>query len=483
MSELKNLKFEATIDTSSIEVLNSEFSKAKAYIMYYGENRNKSYMSKETVEAAIPSLFNVPVIGEFLEKKEDFGSHGGKLIISSEGMEYVMTTVPYGVVPESCNPRFETVDEKEYLVADVILWSGRYEELQKTVNEFSNQSMEINVLSGEFKEDKDYYDIQGFEFSALCLLGQEVIPCFESSKVIAYSLDGFKSEMDEMLKQYKLFMKQDESVEEVEQTENFENEGEEEATIVEEVETKPVSREFELTAQQKLEKLHNSLPTERVTQPNPNEPDEEEWVSTTTYWVMDYNSEYVYISVNYWDMNTDKYYQVRAKYTETDVDAIVDKSTFEEIFSKWLTQSEIDALETERNRQVMELQQERHDLLKEVEAFKADADSKNNIISELQSFKDKIEMELKQSEIEEIISDFENVLKDNEEFLKIKENAVNLEIDELEKELFALEGKVKHVKSKKEKKPVTFSRVSVVENDGGVKTSSYGSADKYIPKK
>lgn len=203
--KIDKLKFTAMIDKSTFEVLNSEFTKAKAYILYCGDNRNKSRLSKKTVEEALPTLYNIPVVAEYIEKKEDFGGHGGKIIISDEGVEFIQTTRPYGLVPESANPRWEMVEDKEYLVTDIILWSGRYPELEKTISEYSNQSMEINVFDGLWLKEEDIYDITKFEFSALCILGQSVEPCFEDAKIVTYGLDEFKQELDEMFKKYKEF--------------------------------------------------------------------------------------------------------------------------------------------------------------------------------------------------------------------------------------------------------------------------------------
>lgn len=207
---MEKKKFTAFIDTKTFEDLNSEFKKAKCYILYADQNRNGSDLPKEVVEAAFPSLYNIPIVGEFKETVEDFGTHGGKIEISDEGIKYVQTTKPYGLLPESCNPRWENVKqedgtEKEYLVADAILWYGRYPELQTTIDSFSNQSMEINVFDAEVTDDGTY-KIKQFEFSALCLLGREVEPCFEQAKIVAYGLDEFKAGLDELIKNYKQFV-------------------------------------------------------------------------------------------------------------------------------------------------------------------------------------------------------------------------------------------------------------------------------------
>src|SRR5690554_7442615 len=66
----------------------------KVYIAYAGKNRNFSIISKETFEKMIPSLYGIPIVGEWKEEKEDFGTHGGKIEISDEGIKYIETTKP-----------------------------------------------------------------------------------------------------------------------------------------------------------------------------------------------------------------------------------------------------------------------------------------------------------------------------------------------------------------------------------------------------
>ena len=49
-------------EISDIKGLNSSFDKGVLRICYAGKNRNGSYLSKETIEKSIPTLFNCPVV-------------------------------------------------------------------------------------------------------------------------------------------------------------------------------------------------------------------------------------------------------------------------------------------------------------------------------------------------------------------------------------------------------------------------------------
>jgi hypothetical protein len=215
----KTMRFEFNI--SNVEKINPLFSKAIVRVAYHGINRNNSYISKETFNKAIPTLFNIPVVGEYLESKDNFGGHGGKLEISDEGIKWIQTTKPYGVVGENAKVYWEEVTEKdgsvhEYLTVDgVYLWTGRYEELNLLLERNYGQSMEIEIQNGNFAiiDGQEVFKIDDFVFSALCILGVDkgdnpddhVEPCFESASIMAYSLDKeeFKKQFKQMLDELK----------------------------------------------------------------------------------------------------------------------------------------------------------------------------------------------------------------------------------------------------------------------------------------
>lgn len=213
----KQMLFNASI--SDIEEVNPLFSKCKILVMHHGENRNNTYISKESVEEAAKTIFNIPIVGEFLEEAENFGGHGGKIVVTDDGeFKYVQTTKPIGVVAMDANPRWEFIKDKddikrEYLVVDGYLWNKYQSEVDTLKLQDFGQSMEIEVVNGGSKtvNDHKYYDIQKFLFSALCILGVDkdgsgyVEPCFADAKISVYGLnkDKFKADFSLMIKELK----------------------------------------------------------------------------------------------------------------------------------------------------------------------------------------------------------------------------------------------------------------------------------------
>lgn len=218
MTENKTYRYETDIEfSSSANKLNTEFALVDVLVCYAGKNRNRTSISKETIEKALPSLYGVPIVGEYLYKEgtNDFGTHGGKIVIDDNGIRYEETTKPYGFVPKDAVENAEWIvikdtdnhhTEREYLkLKDCIVWVGRYDELECLVKEKRPQSMELTINNGHY-DDEDYFVIDDFTYSALCILGTDIEPCFESACIGRFEYDNFKKEYSDMLSRYELYL-------------------------------------------------------------------------------------------------------------------------------------------------------------------------------------------------------------------------------------------------------------------------------------
>lgn len=208
---------EIKIIQSSVKKLNPQFSLCDVLVCYHGDNRNMTSLPKKVIEENLYSIYGVPIIGEWIYKldgtdEKTWGSHGGRVIIDDNGIHFEQTTKPFGFVTKEAadNASWVTVTEKdghtknEYLkLSGCILWTERYEESKTILDENYGQSMEIEFKKGHYREDH-YYEAEEFIFSALCILGTDVEPCFESACIGRhYELDSFKKEFSLMLDEYK----------------------------------------------------------------------------------------------------------------------------------------------------------------------------------------------------------------------------------------------------------------------------------------
>ena len=190
--------------------INPLVSNCQIKVLYIGENRNRSYISKEVAEDMAKSLRGTPIVGYYVEDKKDFGDHGEQLVIDGEGFHFNTLTKPYGFVAPDAKvwfQDFEDMDERgiktvrTYLVTDGYLWTGQFEECRSLLTNAKNQSMELDseTLNGEWSNavnnNYELFIINDAIFSKLCILGDDVEPCFEGASIApkAYNLDFQKT--------------------------------------------------------------------------------------------------------------------------------------------------------------------------------------------------------------------------------------------------------------------------------------------------
>lgn len=186
-------------------------SKCEIKVLYVGENRNGSFINKETAATMAQTLPGCPIVGYYSDSKEDFRDHGDQMIIDGDGIKFKCQTVPYGFVAPDTKvwfQDFEDTDEfgntivRTYLMTEGYLWTEQYKEAQKVINEGRPQSMELDekTLKGHWSTDNnrgiDFFIINDAIFSKLCILGEDVEPCFEGAAVTAPDVSSHFS-MDE----------------------------------------------------------------------------------------------------------------------------------------------------------------------------------------------------------------------------------------------------------------------------------------------
>ena len=389
-----------------IKPVNPEFDLVKIYVQGVGKNRNGSYMSKENIEKALPTLNYCPVVGHIIEYTDNDGNKrryiGGHDYEIDDNWEFKNLTVPYGVVVENSYD-WETVNEYgtdvEYLTANAILWTGRYPELKECIysdDTWFNQSMEINIGEGKYRpldEDSNYTEFLEWDYSALCLLGkadenstnghtdssEHTEPCFISSRVLPVEFE--KSEFEMIMTEMKQKLSQ-----------CFDNQ-----SSNSEVDNKDKidGKEDEVVENEKEEVIET---VEEV-----NEESTEEVVENTTEETPD-------AEVNE-DTNTE------SENEEVQEDETVVEASVEETVEETVEMSELDSLKAE------------------YEEYKNSHSHTNEEFDELQKYHDNAEFEKIHAERDAMLSDEKySVLAENEAFTELKKNMDNYSLADLEKE-------------------------------------------------
>lgn len=210
--------------------INPLMSQCEIKVFYLGENRNHSYITKEVAYEMAKTLRGAPIVGYYKEEDQDFRDHGDKVVIDDEGVHFQCQTKPYGFVAPDAKvwfQKFEDYDDfgnavvREYLMTTGFLWTGQYEECKSVIEgEGKPHSMELdeNTLQGHWAENNkngmEFFIINDAIFSKLCILGDNVEPCFEGSSVSAPKVsssfaldDNFKKTLFTMMQELQTALK------------------------------------------------------------------------------------------------------------------------------------------------------------------------------------------------------------------------------------------------------------------------------------
>ena len=166
--------------------LNPMMSKTRVKTFYKYHNRNGGYFTDEMSEVLVKNAPGSPVIGHFDYETLDFTSH----VRANESRAYgFIPPIDSGFAWEAHLDKDGVI--RDYACFDVVLWSERYAEAKFIPGK--PQSMELNpkTIKGEwkmFEDGKEAFEYTHSDLMGLCVLGEEVEPCFEGAAF--YTQDG-----------------------------------------------------------------------------------------------------------------------------------------------------------------------------------------------------------------------------------------------------------------------------------------------------
>ena len=250
------------------DALNPGISKADVKVLYLGENRNGSFINKETAMKMSETLRACPIVGAYRKDIDDFGDHGEIIHIENGEITFDCATVPYGFVAPDAKvwfKEFTDYDEfgntvnREYLMTTAYLWTGQYPEIERCVKEGMGQSMELDgkSIDGHWAENSEsgieFFIINDASFTKLCVLGDGVEPCFEGASVEApnisdkFSKEGFTTTLYNMMNELKFALAENADAENA-NAENAEKTDDSESVVEETTDFAEKAEEAEETA-------------------------------------------------------------------------------------------------------------------------------------------------------------------------------------------------------------------------------------------
>lgn len=212
-----SIPVENTIELLNFTPFNPLISKCEIKVCYVGEdaNRNHSVITKAVATEMAKTLPGSPIVGFYNEEAGDFEEHNRVIDISNGKFNIKDTTRPYGFVDFSAKVWFQKfVDdgvEHEYLMTEGYIWTDIYPESKRIIEKGNNQSMELHnkLTKGKWTKDDNgspkFFIINEAVIQKLCILGENVEPCFEGAGIAAHFSfdDDFKNNMFAMMNELK----------------------------------------------------------------------------------------------------------------------------------------------------------------------------------------------------------------------------------------------------------------------------------------
>ena len=209
-----SLRMNTPCEFINLQPVNPLISRVQIKVCYVGDepNRNGTVITKDVARQMANSLPGSPIVGFYNETKEDFEEHNRIIDLSNGKFEFKDTTRPYGFVDLNAQAWFQKFEddgvEHEYLMTEGYLWTGQYPEAKRVLAKSNPQSMEIENVDGTWarndKDDYEFFIINEAIISKLCILGEDVEPCFEGASIskVEFSFsDNFTNTYNTFIKQ------------------------------------------------------------------------------------------------------------------------------------------------------------------------------------------------------------------------------------------------------------------------------------------
>ena len=320
--------------------INPLMSKCEIKVLYLGENRNRSYISKEVATEMAKTLRGAPIVGYYKEEKDDFADHGEQIIFDDEGIKFNCLTKPYGFVSPDAQvwfQEFEDTDDfgnkikREYLMTTGFLWTEQFEESKRVIEKGNNQSMELDekTLDGHWSTNvnngMEFFIINDAIFSKLCILGEDVEPCFEGATITAPTVsktftkvdDNFRQTLFTMMQDLKFALEGGKNME-IEERKEIEENTLEETANVEESSMETIEEVEENTGEDNSvsDIVEDETPSEELTNENSEEDSIDTTIEENENSLEEETSEESSISIDEYNLLKNSYDELTEKYNE-----------------------------------------------------------------------------------------------------------------------------------------------------------------------
>lgn len=196
---------------------NERFMKLRVKVMHAGLNVNNSNFNMQVIEAAKPTLANIPLLA-FIRKidgddsNSDFTGHEVEIKVTENGAQMVYLGRPIGIIPESNNYAIEQdEDGKLFVVVDAYVWKHYANAALDILNRDKVKKVSMEILVDDYEFTDDFVDIKAYKYIGVALLGEDVREGMLGAKaeIVEFSMNDIRQMMEELRQEMANFAAQD----------------------------------------------------------------------------------------------------------------------------------------------------------------------------------------------------------------------------------------------------------------------------------
>jgi hypothetical protein len=190
-----SIPIENSVELINIREDNPNVSYCQIKVLYVGDNRNHTSISKEVAWKMGSKLPGSPIVGYYNFDSQDFEEHNRDIQINDNGtFALIDMTKPYGYIDSQAKVWFQKFQDadgviREYLMTEGQIWTGIYPESQRIIEKGNNQSMELGKVQGSWtgsnNSNERFFIINEAVIDKLCILGENFEPCFEGAQIMS----------------------------------------------------------------------------------------------------------------------------------------------------------------------------------------------------------------------------------------------------------------------------------------------------------
>ena len=225
---MKKLNYNLPVSYSADSFDSERFMKLRVKVMHAGLNLNNSNFDLETIEAARPTLANIPLLA-FIKKVDgddsnsDFAGHEYEIKITENDVKFVYLGRPIGIIPETNNYSVELdEDGKVFVSVDAYVWKDYANSALDILNRDEVKKVSMEIIVDDYEYNESFVDIKAYKYTGVALLGEDVREAMIGAKaeIVKFSENSISSMMEELATAMATFAAAEPEVEpEVEPTE------------------------------------------------------------------------------------------------------------------------------------------------------------------------------------------------------------------------------------------------------------------------